>query len=194
MIRLTEAPVGNQVKINFPHYNVTRSFIHRSEGRNTEGRVNWLFLSIRLSFTCSHQTAHPHQVCLICPFCLHTFALVSVWRCVYVCVLFVFKCPCVYVWLGQLIPLARKCPAARIWTWESVRCSVDMWQRAKSGTQPLSISMVQHCPFTVTALPKTGWECWEKVHIAKKKFKMLQRQPIAKNLSKIQQTIKTIIS
>lgn len=49
-----------------------------------------------------------------------------------------------------------------------------MWHGAKSGMQPLSISMVQHCPFTAKALAETGRECWEKLRIAKNKFEMLQ--------------------
>lgn len=155
------------------------SFLHRTERRKTERHVVWLFLSIRLSFTCSHWNHPPPlNLCLICPYCLHIFALLSVCATVCVCLglcgVRVCVPMCVYVWLGQLIPSARKCPAARIWTWESVRCSVDMWHGAKSGMQPLSISMVRHCPFTAKALPETGWECWEKLHIAKNKFEMLQ--------------------
>lgn len=78
------------------------------------------------------------------------------------------------VWRGQLILSARKSPAARIWSWESVLCSVDMWHGAKMGSQPLSISRVQRCPITASASPESGGECWEKLHIAKNKFAMLK--------------------
>lgn len=151
-----------------------------SENRRTCWAVGWLFLSIRLSFTCSHQDhPPPWSLCPIWPYCLHVFAIISVFVavCVYVwvCVgIRVGLAVCVCVWPRQLIPSARKCPAARIWTWESVRCSVDMRHGAKLGMQPLSISMVQHCPFTARALPETGCECWEKLHIAKNKFEMPQ--------------------
>lgn len=123
--------------------------------------------------------------------CVHIFALVSVCAAV-----FVWVCGpmCMFVCTGQLIPSARKYPAARIWTWESVRCSVDMWHGAKSGLQPLSISMVQYCPFTAKALPESGRECWEKLHIAKNKFEILQTKPIsAKNVSIMLWTVQTII-
>lgn len=111
----------------------------------------------------------------------HFYALISICATVCVCGLCVCLCAvcgpmCMYVWLGLLIPPARKCPAARIWSWESVRCSVDMWHGAKTGTQPLSISMVQYCPTTATALPETGGDCWEKLHIAKNKFEVLQTE------------------
>lgn len=124
-------------------------------------------------------------------YCVHIFALVSVCAaaCVWVCVPM-----CMLVCIGQLIPSARKCPAARIWTWESVRCSVDMWHSAKLGLQPLSISLVQYCPFTAKALPESGWECWEKLHFAKNKFEIRQTKPIsAKNLPIMLWTVKTII-
>lgn len=92
----------------------------------------------------------------------HTFPC----SCKRVCLPFVFVCS--HVWLGKLTLSARKSPAARIWSWESVLCSVDMWHGAKMGTQPLSISRVQRCPITASALPETSWECWEELHIAKK--------------------------
>lgn len=85
---------------------------------------------------------------------------------------FVFACA--HVWLGKLTLSARKSPAARIWSWESVLCSADMWHGAKMGTQPLSISGVQRCPITASALPGTSWVLRKKLHIAKNKFTMLK--------------------
>lgn len=70
-------------------------FIHRNEGGKTEGYVGWLFLSIRLSFSCSHLNHPPPlSLCLICPFCLHIFALVSVRATVCICVCGSMCCSC----------------------------------------------------------------------------------------------------
>lgn len=106
-------------KVVFP------SFIHRYEERKTEGDIGWLFSSIRLSFTRSHLNHPPPlSLCLICPFCSHIFALASVraivcvcvYECVSLCAVRVCVPMCVYVWLEELIPSARKCLAARIWS------------------------------------------------------------------------------
>lgn len=160
--------------------NVTKSFC--------VSFVNLLFIEMRVGkqrdmlagYSCPYAchlhvhtiTTHTHSVCVLYVHSAYTFS--HLWRvsvCVYVsvcCSCLWAHVHCVYVWLEQLIPSARKCPAARIWTWESVRCSVDMWHGAKLGTQPLSISMAQHCPFTATALPETGLECCEKTAFCQK--------------------------
>lgn len=115
------------------------SFIHRNKRKKTEGHAGWLFLPIRQSFPCSHLNHPPttksvsHLSFLLTHF-MYPCNSVRMW--LSVCVPM-----CVYVWLGRLILSARKCPAARIWSWESVHCSVYMRHGAKTGMKPLPISM-----------------------------------------------------
>lgn len=137
-----------------------------------------LFLSMRLSFTCSHQDhSPPWGLCPTCPYCWHFFFFfailsVSVAKSVY---MWPGIPVCIHVSLAEMaIPSARKRPAARIWAWESVRGSVDMWRGAKLGTEPLSISMVQHCPCTAKALPESCWVLRENAYRQKNKFERLQ--------------------
>lgn len=107
-------------------------FPQKHQRWKTEGHVGWLFLSIRLSSSCSHLNPPPLSLCAISSLHIDIFAPTH-WRCTHVSV-------CLYIWLEQLILPARKCPGARIWSWESVGCSVNMWHGAKSGTQPLSLA------------------------------------------------------
>ena len=130
-----------------------RSFTHRNEARKTEEQAWWLFWSTRLPFTCSHLN-HPTSTKSVSHLSSLHFCTYEC-SCGLVCAGFVCvsgsvrsSCVpmCVYVWLGQLILSARKCPAARIWSGESVCCSVDTWRGARTGTRPLSISMAPTSP------------------------------------------------
>lgn len=145
------------------------SFIHRNERKKTEGHAGWLFLPIRQSFTCSHLN-HPPTTKSVS----HLSFLLThfMYPCNSVCMWLSVCVPMrVYVWLGQLILSARKCPAARIWSWESVHCSVYMRHGAKTGMKPLSISM-EHSHSTAKdwsgVLRKTPY-CQKQVWDAAKK-------------------------
>lgn len=103
-------------------------FIHRNEGGKAEEHTGWLFLSIRLSFTCSHLNHPPPlSLCLICPLLTHFCTYECSCDCVCVC------CLCVHVrvclaWpanslcqkmsCGMNLEL-RKCPLLR---WYVTRC------------------------------------------------------------------------
>lgn len=143
------------------------SFIHRNKRKKTEGHAGWLFLPIRQSFPCSHLNHPPttksvsHLSFLLTHF-MYPCNSVRMW--LLVCVPM-----CVYVWLGRLILSARKCPAARIWS--------DMVPKRAWSHFLLAWS-------TATAMPKTGRECWENLHIARNKFEM-QLKKIPPNCQKL---------
>lgn len=158
-----------------------------------------LFLSMRLSFTCSHQDhSPPWGLCPTCPYCWHFFFLFCNSECVcgkkrlYVCLCgLVFLSVSMCLWLRWLFPLPenvlrQESGLEKVSAALSICDVVPNWVRShfRLAWSNTAHAQRKHCQKVV--------ECWERMHLAKKTslrgYK--QKHVTAKHCPKMWQTKK----